>query len=174
MSTGRQSTCWGCRAISSSGAEIGQHLGLPFPAAALAAQTSRVVRLPGEMAEIGPEGRANARVRVRVVPLGHHAGMAACFGVLLDEVAEGRAGRVGSTRGEQRTSAALRGTLSPRELDVLRLLADGLDVRAISTELRISIHTARYYVKSILRKLDVRTQAQAVAVALRGGLPEIS
>jgi DNA-binding NarL/FixJ family response regulator len=64
--------------------------------------------------------------------------------------------------------------LSPRELAVLRLLAAGLDVRAVSNELALSVHTTRYYVRSILRKLQVRTQLQAVVFAMQAGLPGLS
>jgi DNA-binding CsgD family transcriptional regulator/PAS domain-containing protein len=63
--------------------------------------------------------------------------------------------------------------LSPRELDVLHMLADGLDVREISAELDISINTTRFYVKSLFRKLGVRTQLQAVVFAARAGLLEL-
>ena len=64
--------------------------------------------------------------------------------------------------------------LSRREIEVLTLLIDGLDVHAISAHLGISVHTTRAYVKSVLRKLDVRTQLQAVVTALRAGLISLS
>lgn len=64
--------------------------------------------------------------------------------------------------------------LSRREIEVLRLLAGGRDVREAAIELGISIHTARAYVKSVLRKLEVRTQLQAVIHALRAGLLDLS
>lgn len=63
--------------------------------------------------------------------------------------------------------------LSPREIEVLRLLAGGQDVRAVSTQLGLSIHTTRNYVKSLLHKLDARTQLQAVIVAFRHGLIDL-
>jgi PAS domain S-box-containing protein len=66
--------------------------------------------------------------------------------------------------------AEIRNIMTPRELEVLRLLADGLDVRAASVELGISVHTVRDYVKSLMRKLDVRSQLQAVVLAMRTGL----
>lgn len=68
---------------------------------------------------------------------------------------------------------AARTVLTPRELDVLRMLANGDDVRAVAVTLGISIHTARGHVKSLMRKLDARTQLQAVVLALRAGLLEI-
>jgi PAS domain S-box-containing protein len=110
------------------------------------------------------------RLRVKLMPLPHHVGPTAYFGLVLHE-APAASAPVVQLRSSADPASTLRGAaLSPRELDVLRLLTDGYDVRAISSELQISIHTTRYYVKSILRKLDVRTQVQAVAIALRGGL----
>lgn len=64
--------------------------------------------------------------------------------------------------------------LSPREICVLRLLAEGEDVRAIANELGLSVHTVRTYVKSILKKMDVRTQLQAVVASARAGVLDLS
>jgi len=62
--------------------------------------------------------------------------------------------------------------LTPREVDVLALLAEGVDLGATSRRLGLSVHTVRGYVKSILRKLDAHSQLEAVAVARRLGLLE--
>ncbi len=51
--------------------------------------------------------------------------------------------------------------LTARELDILRLLADGLSDRDIATALTISRRTVESHVSSILRKLDVRNRAEA-------------
>ena len=53
---------------------------------------------------------------------------------------------------------------------MLRLLGRGLDPRAISRELGVSLHTCRGYVKSVLMKLDAHSQLEAVVVASRAGL----
>jgi PAS domain S-box-containing protein len=66
-----------------------------------------------------------------------------------------------------------RGLLTPRERDVLRALADGLDVRAIAARLDISVHTTRGHVKKIMQKLEARTQLQAVVIGVRTGLVEL-
>lgn len=55
--------------------------------------------------------------------------------------------------------------LTRREMQVLALLAEGCDVRTTARNLNITVNTCRGYVKSILRKLDSRTQLQAVASA---------
>ena len=60
--------------------------------------------------------------------------------------------------------------LSPRELEVLRLLASGLDQAAIAQELVISPKTVSSHIQRILAKLGVHSRAQAVAVAHQEGL----
>ncbi|WP_353951232.1 response regulator transcription factor [Knoellia sp. S7-12] len=60
--------------------------------------------------------------------------------------------------------------LTPRELEVLRLLGHGLDPRAIAKELDVSLHTCRDHVKRVLAKLGVHSQLEAVVVATRTGL----
>lgn len=60
--------------------------------------------------------------------------------------------------------------MTPRELEVLRLMGQALDTRAIAAQLGISIHTCRGYVKSILSKLAVHSQLEAVVQAVRTGL----
>jgi DNA-binding NarL/FixJ family response regulator len=75
----------------------------------------------------------------------------------------------------QQASAAdveARPHLTRRELDVLGLLAEGVDLGASARRLGLSVHTVREYVKSILRKLDAHSQLEAVAVARRLGLLE--
>ena len=52
--------------------------------------------------------------------------------------------------------------LTPREMEVLRQLAMGRDVRGISRELGISVNTCRSYVKALLAKLEVHSQLEAV------------
>jgi DNA-binding NarL/FixJ family response regulator len=61
-------------------------------------------------------------------------------------------------------------TLSEREREVLRLVADGLSNKEIGRALTISERTARFHVTSILNKLGANTRAQAVAVAGQRGL----
>lgn len=63
--------------------------------------------------------------------------------------------------------------LTKRELDVLRLLGEGTDLRAIGRALGITWHTARSYVKSVLMKLDAHSQLEAVAKANRAGILKV-
>lgn len=63
-----------------------------------------------------------------------------------------------------------RSLLTRREIEVLRLLAEGLSTRALADELSISVATVRSHVESVLQKLGVHSRLQAVIVASRKGL----
>jgi LuxR family maltose regulon positive regulatory protein len=60
--------------------------------------------------------------------------------------------------------------LSRRESDVVAQLVNGLDNRAIATELEVGGETVKTHLRNIYRKLDVKDRAQAVATVLRQGL----
>jgi DNA-binding NarL/FixJ family response regulator len=60
--------------------------------------------------------------------------------------------------------------LSPRELDVLRLVSQGLANAQIAERLNISPRTAKNHVSSILAKLDLPSRIQAATYAVRRGL----
>jgi NarL family two-component system response regulator LiaR len=60
-------------------------------------------------------------------------------------------------------SAELRSRLTPREWEILNLLAEGMRTGEVAAELVVSVETVRSHVKAILRKLDVHTRAAAVA-----------
>lgn len=60
--------------------------------------------------------------------------------------------------------------LSPRELDVLRLLADGTPIKDLAPALGITVGTCRTYVKSLRRKLGATSQLDAVLKAREQGL----
>jgi DNA-binding CsgD family transcriptional regulator len=59
--------------------------------------------------------------------------------------------------------------LTPRELEVLALLAEGASNKAIALRLGISVHTAKFHVGSLLDKLDAVGRTDAVAHAARIG-----
>ncbi len=83
------------------------------------------------------------------------------------EMVLGRLRRADSVdeRGADRAEA-----LSARELDVLRLLARGMENSEIADTLRISRRTAKNHVSSILTKLGVSNRVQAAIYAVRRGL----
>lgn len=62
------------------------------------------------------------------------------------------------------------GELSPRELEVLHLLAEGLTNREIAERLVVTVDTTKSHVSAILGKLDVKTRTRAAAVARERGL----
>src|SRR5918992_3540297 len=63
--------------------------------------------------------------------------------------------------------------LTPREIEVLQALALGLDSEGIAQRLQIALRTERNHIASILAKLGVHSQLQALVFALRHGIVEI-
>jgi len=60
--------------------------------------------------------------------------------------------------------------LTPRETEVLELLAEGLANRAIAQRLGISEHTVKFHLNAILGKLGAQSRTEAVVLAIRLGL----
>jgi len=60
--------------------------------------------------------------------------------------------------------------LTPRELEVLAAMADGISNKAIAGQLGISFHTAKFHVAAILAKLNADSRTEAVARAAQLGL----
>ncbi|TPQ35121.1 helix-turn-helix transcriptional regulator [Bradyrhizobium guangdongense] len=60
--------------------------------------------------------------------------------------------------------------LTPRELDVLGLMAEGASNKMIARQLGISVHTVKFHVGSLLDKLDATGRTDAVAHAARRGV----
>ncbi len=81
-------------------------------------------------------------------------------------------GARGLPRGPRPSTRANRANLTPRELEVLALLAEGLRNVDIAERLFVSEKTVDHHVSAILRKLDARTRAEASVKALRLGLTE--
>ena len=74
------------------------------------------------------------------------------------------------SRDQRKTLEPAASELTPRELDVLALLAEGASNKAIARQLGISVHTAKFHVASILDKLDATGRTDAVAHAARRGV----
>jgi DNA-binding NarL/FixJ family response regulator len=80
----------------------------------------------------------------------------------------------GSKREEEYEARQTLAQLTPREKEVLRTLAEGLDTREIAERLNMSVRTERNHMASIMAKLGVHSQLQALVFALRHGVVEIS
>ena len=60
--------------------------------------------------------------------------------------------------------------LTPREIEVLRMMAEGLGNKEIAARLAISDHTVKFHISSILAKLGASTRTEAVTTGIRMGL----
>lgn len=66
--------------------------------------------------------------------------------------------------------AASRPLLTPRELEVLALVGEGMSNKTIARRLGISAHTVKYHLEAVFTKLAVRSRAEAVTRGLRHGI----
>jgi len=92
----------------------------------------------------------------------------------LDAVSKGlvvlHPAEVGAARPARNEEAELIEPLTPREREVLQMLAIGLGNKEIAARMRISEHTAKFHVASILGKLGATSRTEAAAVGMRLGL----
>src|SRR4030042_960290 len=84
----------------------------------------------------------------------------------LTRLVQGQSGRSAA----KTTSADLLTELTPRELEILRHVAEGESNKAIGRALDITDGTVKLHVKSILRKLGVRSRVEAAVLAVEHGL----
>ena len=91
--------------------------------------------------------------------------------LLPHEVIAGIARRVAGARGTTPEGPSIE-VLTPRELDVLRLLAEGLPTPEICERLGISRNTLRTHVGNVMAKLHAHSKLEAVTVALRNRIIE--
>ena len=67
-------------------------------------------------------------------------------------------------------SGELHDPLTPREVDVLRMLSDGLSNKEVARRLHISEHTVKYHLSSVFGKLGVSSRTEAVMVGIQRGI----
>lgn len=80
----------------------------------------------------------------------------------------------GATGGDETTAVTDEAAgLTPREREVLALLAEGASNKTIARRLGISVHTAKFHVGSLLDKLDATGRTDAVMHAARLGVIEL-
>lgn len=60
-------------------------------------------------------------------------------------------------------------SLSPRECEVLRLIAEGMTNQEIAAELFLGVNTVKTYIRTAYKKIDVESRSQAVVWAFRSG-----
>jgi len=130
------------------------------------------------LARAGLEAAVSQSDRFEVVGTCDLAGSAALFestgaAAVLMESGTFSAWAPGETaaEGEGESVAKLQpAVLTPREIEVLRLLADGASNKIIAHKLGISDHTAKFHVTSILSKLNAGSRTEAVTLGVRMGL----
>ena len=81
---------------------------------------------------------------------------------------------VGRERQEQKAAREAIERLTPREIDVLKALAEGLESREIAEKMNITVETERTHMVNILHKLGVHSRLHALVFAVRHGIVEIS
>ena len=59
--------------------------------------------------------------------------------------------------------------LSPREREIMGLMAEGMTAEAIGTQITVSVETVRTHVRNVIRKLQARNRVHAIAIALERG-----
>jgi len=59
--------------------------------------------------------------------------------------------------------------LSPREREIMHLMAEGRTAEAIGLEITVSVETVRTHVRNVIRKLQARNRVHAIAIALERG-----
>jgi two-component system, NarL family, response regulator YdfI len=72
--------------------------------------------------------------------------------------------------GERAGNAISPQTLTPRETEVLCMIADGLGNKIIAARLGISTHTVKFHIASIFAKLKAGSRTEAVTIGIRQGL----
>lgn len=77
------------------------------------------------------------------------------------------------TSGRQTSADEFDLAITPRETQVLVLLAEGMSNKAIAGKLGISTHTAKFHVRALLDKLDAVGRTDAVAHAVRLGIIQL-
>jgi len=121
------------------------------------ASVAAALRAGARAALLRPPNRAELTAAIQAVA----AGLSVLPASLLDDML--RLG--GVDRAASSTEA-----LTPRELEVLALIAAGASNKLIARRLAISVHTAKFHVAGVLEKLGAHSRAEAVAIGARVGL----
>jgi DNA-binding CsgD family transcriptional regulator len=136
---------------------------LPGPSILIADSTRGPLVLPGEVRAVLPPhidgGLLRAAIRI------------ASAGYVIAEVDDAQRLHRCSFGSDQAVIAEDGETeLTPREREVLLLLAQGAPNKSIARELDISVHTAKFHVASLLAKLGARNRSDALAIGIKRGV----
>jgi DNA-binding NarL/FixJ family response regulator len=122
----------------------------------------------------GHDERARLRERLNgtLIVIGEFAtlGEAEASGIEADAILTAPARQIGQGRAHESDDDAILEPLTPREIQVLELLAEGLANKAIAERLAISDQTVKFHVASIYGKLGAANRTDAVRRAVRRGL----
>ncbi len=75
-----------------------------------------------------------------------------------------------SAKNEENPETAMFASLSPRETQILKLVAGGMPNKLIASDLKISEHTVRNHISNIFQKLQVNNRTEATVLAMKQGL----
>ena len=114
--------------------------------------------------------RLRSRIEGLVEIVGEHPTLAAARAAAVDADAVLVAGLARRLDDDDDTAFAVEEMLTPREVQVLELLAEGLPNKAIAERLGISDQTVKFHVSSISGKLGAANRTDAVRRAVRRGL----
>ncbi len=137
-------------------------------------QRDRLARMVAEAGHVVAAGQADADVLLGDVPLNMTT---RALDAALRAVAAGlqarRLGEVepaGFAAAEEEEPPVL---LTPREMEILSAISEGLSNKHIARRLGISAHTVKFHLEAVFAKLDAGSRAEAVAKGLRRGLIEL-
>ena len=77
---------------------------------------------------------------------------------------------IGAFQGDARLKGELRAGLSPRQREVLQLIAEGKSIKEIAATLRISTRTVEFHKYRIMEQLNIKTSAELVQYAVKHGI----
>jgi len=144
----------------------------------IVAQMASIVVVPVADADVVlSDGAIDSEDGVRVVAIGNSsvdpAGLlppeatAAQIEAAMHAVAAGLRVRASETSFEAASDTWPSQLLTPREIEVLAAMAKGQSNKEIARLLAISLHTVKFHIEAIFRKLGVRSRTEAVAHGLR-------
>lgn len=167
---GRQPTDWVCRNGCSVAAAAHQVAPVESFDMRTRTKTGREVRLNVSTLAVPPESGASALIIHLFRDVTSCADAPAHGGVVNGGAANGAPANGSASGATHAAGADGAGPLTPRELEVLRLLAGGANTRIAAGHLRVSPATIRNHVQNLMGKLGVHSRLQAVAYANTHGL----